>query len=72
MSIIDVGPGTSVKAVEPGLNDDVARSAFTARRSRNDTLGPMPVAYRGRAIGVDGSGGRARIPGSGRGLIFIR
>ena len=70
--IIDVCPGTSVKAVEPGLSDDVARSAFAASggpaidlTSTLDTLEPMPVAYRGRAIGVDGSRARAWIPGAG-------
>ena len=77
MFIIDVGPGTPVNAVEPGLSDDVARSAFAARRSRS-----RPNKHTGYTRAYGGGLQRSRyrsgrferasaIPGKGKGLSII-
>ena len=74
MFIIDVGPGTPVNAVEPGLSYDVARSAFAARRSRS-----RPNKHTGYTRAYGGGLQRSRYrsgrfrralanPGKGKGL----
>ena len=76
MFIIDGTSDGPVNAVEPGLSDDVARSAFAARRSRS-----RPNKHTGytRAYGgglqrsrytyrrVDGSSARRHFPGREKG-----